>query len=132
MARVTSARFHRLFRHLALLSALLLAVMPTAGRLLQAGADPDRLLLSLCTRGGLSLVAVAADDLLRTAGGLPDVGAHGEGDCPYCPLLGQLLPVPGLALDFTGFAPPPLRVGFAVLPPAAYPRGLGSRGPPFG
>jgi hypothetical protein len=111
----------------ALLAVLLLALVPTFGRLAQAaGHDPldARGTVAMCTARGLERV--------------PDPGHpepaphHDNGDCAYCPLLGSAVPpAPQVALAAAPAPAPALctpsssaRVG------AQHPCGLGSRGPP--
>src|SRR5690606_33160223 len=116
---------------LALAAMLLLALLPTLGRLAQAGqgAAADAW-TQLCTVSGMTLVK------LPVSFGHPDAPAPDHGgsaaDCDYCPLLGNLVGrVAALLLVALGFAPAaavPLRTASPRRAP--YPTGLGSRGPP--
>ena len=116
---------------LALAAMLLLALLPTLGRLAQAGqgAAADAW-TQLCTVSGMKLVK------LPMSFGHPDAPAPDQGgsgaDCDYCPLLGNLVAtVAALLLVALGFASPasaPLRAAAPRRSP--YPSGLGSRGPP--
>lgn len=116
---------------LALAAMLLLALLPTFGRLAQAwqGAAADAW-TQLCTVSGMKLVK------LPVSFGHPDVPAPDHGgagaDCDYCPLLGNLVAtVAALLLVALGFAPPapsPRRTAAPRRFP--HPTGLGSRGPP--
>jgi hypothetical protein len=134
-------RSHRLFFRLALLAALLLATVPTLGRLLgPAAAVPapvHAMAMSMAMHHG---TAHAMETMAHGAphghapAGAPHSG-HGhehDGDCAYCPLLGSVLAAQTLALD----VPPPVIPRHAVRTEAAAPRiarlrgNLGSRGPP--
>jgi len=136
-----SARFHRHASRLALAAILLLALVPTLGRLAQAreaAAHATPWWAAMCTARGLQPVLLAPG--VREAGAIavttpapPPPSPHDAGsDCDYCPLLATALPV----------ALPPPSVPPAALPPALctpvaqvahaqpHPCGLGSRGPP--
>jgi len=117
-------------RALAMAAVLLLALMPSAARLLasRAGAGAHAGWVELCTMAGLKLVKL---DPAAPASPDPGAPAHG-GDCDYCPLLASL----------DAAAPPP-PMAFAPLPALPAPSlratqhlgaapsvGLGSRGPP--
>ncbi|WP_240099095.1 DUF2946 family protein [Thermomonas flagellata] len=93
---------------LALLAALLLALVPSLGRLWQA-AHEDPLLAQLdqlCTADGLASSHGLARWLAGSAEPPQDPSGHGHGgdDCDYCPLLAH-----------AATPPPPL----GVVPPAA-------------
>lgn len=124
-------RFHRLFLTLALLAALLLAVLPTVGRLAQSGKDSARTLVELCTDGGLRLVDLAADRRAADDARAPGLGGHGDGDCAYCSLHWQPLPLRPAVVVPIAFAPPPTDTGLDATPTPVRPTGLGSRGPPL-
>src|SRR5690606_23982691 len=98
-----AARFHAAMARLALAAALLLAAVPTLGRLApqlaQAAHAAQVELVALCTAQGLEYVDPAA---LQAGvhghpaghaghadhGGTPDrPHDHGAPDCAYCPLL---------------------------------------------
>lgn len=131
---------HHWFAHLALLAALLLAGMPTLGRLQQAlHAAVDAPMVALCTLRGLEHVPL---DALTAHSGKPSTVDHGspegghpqhaQDDCTYCPLLAGLL-VPSLATTGLPWAPVPsdgTRRPATTLPSAPSIPGLGSRGPP--
>lgn len=118
---------------LALAAMLLLALLPTFGRLAQAGqgAAGDAW-TQMCTVAGMKLVklpfAASQPDAPASMPGGSDMGA----DCAYCTLLGALgAAVVALVLALLAFAP----VGLSAWPgnpPRARrcPSGLGSRGPP--
>lgn len=123
---------------LACLAALLLALVPTLGRL--AGAQPRAggwensggHWTAICTAAGLEYVRLPAAG--EGAGG--DAGTpsgHAGADCDYCPLLASLL---FFALCLALF--PPCRRQVSSGRPGAgpcrgwrHPCGLGSRGPPL-
>ncbi|MGY0505874.1 DUF2946 family protein [Luteimonas sp. e5] len=119
----------------ALLAALLLALVPSIGRLHQAFATADAAMptMAMCTMDGMREVALPAWAVADPAAeaDTPDVprSAH---DCDYCPLLAGLLgvqpldPAAWLPSAFTGLLPlrDAPRVGMR------HPSGLGSRGPP--
>ena len=122
-----SRALHRHVGRLAFVAALLLALLPTVGRIAQAraaGHDAAPAWVELCTVQGLRTVLLPAS---------PAPDPHAGVDCEYCPLLAAAVaPVVG-ALS----VPPP------ALPPALctspapvtrtqpHPCGLGSRGPPL-
>lgn len=122
-----SPAFQRLFLHLALLATTLLAVVPTAGRLL--GGDGAGNWVALCTATGLTLVDLDALDAAKP--GSEPGRSHSAEDCAYCPLGASQLPIaalrwPGLT-DAPGRRPLPVE---RTDPGHVYPLGLGSRGPP--
>jgi hypothetical protein len=108
---------------LALLAMLLLASLPTAGRLL-ASARADAGLFGLCTSSGLKWVPVGDH------AGAP-AAAHDD-DCAYCPLLHALDP----PVVSAAWRPPPATPTAFVVEstsqrsPDAPRSGLGARGPP--
>ncbi len=132
-----NAAFHKSMARLALVAMLLLAVLPTVGRLAQPPAAGMRAgLEAMCTSAGLRLVdPTTMPHAGHHGGGGPDVPAHPhEGpDCAYCPLLASLavaLACLAVALcDGLPRAPAAMR---RVSPPRSrwHPCGLGSRGPP--
>lgn len=118
---------------LALLAVLLLALVPSLGRMLPAAAPQwPQAASELCTSTGLKWVAVDVGLFSGTPAPQPSMPAGGD-HCDYCPLAASLsLLVPPLAL----LAPSPLR-GTApawVAPRLRTPanlRGLGGQGPPL-
>lgn len=115
---------------LALAAILLLALLPTLGRLAQAGQGAAAgAWTQLCTMSGMKLVKLPPFSIGQPAAPAPD---RGGSDCDYCPLLSMLtLAVAALVLALLGFAPvtpAPRR----IRPPQIrlHPSGLGSRGPP--
>ena len=132
---------------LALLAALLLALLPTLGRLAQASTAPhtasiaQQALTALCTMEGMKQVALPVLAAASTHAHLQhDAPApmphHPQGDagqeCDYCPLLASLVALAAIAL---GLWPRPASA-LSMAPRAAirvahrHPSGLGSRGPP--
>ena len=144
---------HRLMTHLALLAILLLATLPTLGRVLSATApvlQPVTMPQAMHHMAGMAHGNHGAMATMPAMHHMPDGGAlvpaphiaqhpgggqhsgHGEGDCDYCPLLHSLLAMPGVALsaiDEAALPSPQFRM-FAAALPWHYPNGLGSRGPP--
>ncbi|WP_242111987.1 DUF2946 family protein [Luteimonas aquatica] len=121
---------------LALLAMLLLALLPTAGRLLQPmTARVPTTLAAICTTAGLKYVDLALFGASRTAQGEPDRSSHGHDgfDCDYCPLLATLT----VAVLWLALLSP--RLPARAIPPGRHaapaqrflPYGLGSRGPPL-
>lgn len=135
-------RFHHCMTRLALLAMLLLALLPTLGRLQASASDAlpphAEAVFALCTVNRLvpavldatSLATRAASELPASAG--DDDSTHVLSDCQYCPLLaGLALVIPAL-LAGLGVAH-----GLPSLPRAQrgpqhtlFIPGLGSRGPP--
>ncbi|MEZ5485248.1 MAG: DUF2946 family protein [Lysobacteraceae bacterium] len=125
--------FQRGMARLALAAMLLLALLPTSGRLLAGQPDTDGIWVQLCTRAGLVWVNLAADAAPATDLGAATGSLSGVGDCPYCPVLG------GIALPRTllpAFFPTSDRLAWTRWhqpdrPRDPHPSGLGSRGPPL-
>ena len=130
-----SRRFRQWMARLALAAILLLALLPTLGRLVEAGGQRlPPALVAMCTSAGLGLFA--PDRLTpgetSPAAGMP-AGTMAADDCPYCPLLAKIAP---LLLAILGlFAlPTPWRpnVREARGRRRAHVHGmLGARGPPL-
>lgn len=121
---------------LALVAMLLLATLPSIGRIVQSqradGIGPYW--AAICTMAGLQ----QADPLRQGAIGTPatpqPADPHGAApDCAYCPLLvAVVVAILWLALAWRS----PARLAPPALPDvarrkAAHPCGLGSRGPPL-
>lgn len=131
MIRGTHA--HTVMAGLSLTAVLLLALLPSIGRLASAhDADgPRTILMEMCTMAGEAHVSMVDPFELRDAPPPPS-GAHGDmADCAYCPLLATAL-MAMLWLVCTLLVPaqrttarPCARVS------ARHPCGLGSRGPPL-
>ncbi len=130
-----SRRFQHWMARLALAAILLLALLPTLGRLVEAGGQRlPPALVAMCTSAGLSLFAT---DRLppgesSPAVGMP-VGTMTMDDCPYCPLLAKIAPLV-LAILALFALPMPWRpnVREAHGRRRAHVHGmLGARGPPL-
>lgn len=123
--------FQRRVGGLALLALLLLVLVPTAGRLVDATADGAH-----AWHGGHAGATPAdphAAHAARSGGRETPRPAPGDADCDYCPLLASLLgPATILLLAAAGPRAPaitPLR--HAPRRAWLHPCGLGSRGPPL-
>jgi hypothetical protein len=118
---------------LALVAMLLLASLPTLGRLLPARGDssPGGAWAQMCTMAGLKLVKIAPAGSSSPA--IPGHDGHAGGsDCPYCPLanaiaalvvLVALVPLLPVLRSWPRHRTSPQAI-------RRYPCGLGSRGPP--
>ncbi len=88
---------------LAFAASLLLALLPTVGRLQQA-LDPDPLASgwnAMCTMRGLVVLPAPLQDLFAAvdaAAGERGDGDHAGDDCPYCPLLTAVVLLAGILL----------------------------------
>jgi len=116
---------------LALAAALLMAAMPTVGRVLaaaDAGARP--ILMELCTHAGIQLVDVSAfvGDPAPPAGGASAM----DPDCAYCVLATPLLAVLAVLLVLLRYPPRSPAARRSLPSPQGWRnlRGLGSQGPP--
>ena len=125
---------HALMQRLALAATFALLLVPTLGRLAQAGegtAAHDAW-GAMCTAAGLQLADHAHDTSHDPTAPRPAVPHH-AGDCAYCPLA-QALVAPSTAV-FAGAAPlpdvAPTRAPTARPAYFRHPNGLGSRGPPL-
>ena len=113
---------------LALVAILLLALVPTLGRIAQArtaaGADATPSWAALCTMQGLRTLASPA---------LPPLPQEKSGDCAYCPLLATTVTPSVAALSVPPIALPPALCtsNFEITRATPHPCGLGSRGPPL-
>ncbi|KRG41562.1 hypothetical protein ARC78_10850 [Stenotrophomonas pictorum JCM 9942] len=127
-----SSTLFRFIGRLGLLAGLLMALAPSASRVL-SGTGPQVLpgWTELCTSTGMHWVDTGAPSPSQTPFSEGPHAAMGE-DCSYCRLVDLLLPVIlflGLVLPraaaarLTGQPDPPLRLWQNL-------RGLGSRGPP--
>ena len=124
--------FQRRMTLLAIAAMLLLALLPTAGRLLAARSHAfDGAWAQMCTMSGLKLVKIAPDGPSNPAVPRHD-GDAGMADCPYCPLANAIV---ALVLWVVLVLPLPALRSWSrpwALPSIArrHPCGLGSRGPP--
>jgi hypothetical protein len=122
---------------LALFAILLLALVPTMGRLAQArsaGADATPSWAALCTVRGLESVPLppGAHGTTHGGDGIP-APPHGSGDCDYCPLLANAIPLavaPLSMLPAVAQAPALCTSRTSPTREEPHPCGLGSRGPP--
>jgi hypothetical protein len=136
MAAMPSVRRpHRFLAHLALVAMLLLAALPTVGRLAESSHSVRAALTAICTVQGMKFVDLGArSDLASPAKPAPDPAPHPGMDCDYCPILAATLAAVAIVL----LLPPPIR---RAVPPTLrrslpglgflHPCGLGSRGPPL-
>jgi hypothetical protein len=125
---------------LALVAMLLLATLPTLGRLQgaradSAGATARSAWAAMCTTAGLRDVALPATGHPATAGdhgGTPTGPAQG-GDCAYCPLLAAVVAALVLVAFFLPQRLPPCLCTWrrAAARTTLHPCGLGARGPPL-
>lgn len=129
-------RLRHLLLSLSLLAAVLLAAVPTLGRIAQAQQVPDAATLAanFCGDAHAPLHRMLALWQKEQALRQPMQSPHGEHtpDCDYCPLLASLVALAFIALGV--WSPGTrtfrlLRVGSAHLA-FRHPSGLGSRGPP--
>lgn len=123
-------RLQHLMRHLALAAILLLALVPTVGRLVDAGRDAPLAGLAMCTGDGLAWSSPAA---LFQGGDPVPVGTQLDADCDYCPLLASTVPVVLAALLLLPPPASPPSFDSTMAPPrdARLAHGLGARGPPL-
>jgi hypothetical protein len=129
-----NAAFQRRMTLLAIAAMLLLALLPTAGRLLSAGSEGPlgSAWAQMCTMSGLKLVKIAPDGTSNPAIPKPGSGDFGASDCAYCPLLNTLATsvlFVALALPMPALRSWPQRQ-FSQRAIRRHPCGLGSRGPP--
>lgn len=132
---MSRGRFYRCaFGWLSLTATLLLALLPSVGRLATSheNVGPRMILVEMCTMGSETRVSVV-DPFYLLETPAPAPMDHGNmPDCAYCPLLAATL----IALLWLAWALSPgartllpaLRVACT---PARHPCGLGSRGPPL-
>ncbi len=127
-------QFQHAFAWLSLTAVLLLALLPSIGRISNAqDATPRMLLVEMCTMGSNKLVSIVdpaslLDDQPRPA---PSVHVDMQ-DCGYCPLLATaLLAVLWFAIARLLHIPHHERVVHAFRLIERHPCGLGSRGPPL-
>lgn len=124
--------FHCWIGRLALAAALLLALVPTAGRLVGDAADGHGKPGHVDGKGHRG----HAGHSHGSHGSRGDVPAPAplqtHGDCDYCPLLAAMAAwhVPYILLAASSRLPMPVTTGEAANLPWRHPCGLGSRGPP--
>lgn len=127
-----NAAFQRRMTLLAIAAMVLLALLPTAGRLWSAGANASRgAWAQMCTMAGLKLVNIASAGSSTPA--VPGHDGHAGGsDCPYCPLanaIASLLLWVAVVLPLPVSRSWPRRHALQWVV-RGHPCGLGSRGPP--
>jgi hypothetical protein len=149
---IRRACFHVAMARLALIAALLLAAVPTLGRLapqvVQLAQGARAQLVALCTSDGLRYVDLATQHgdaqyaVDQQAGaahhdghpGAPPEKPHDHGapDCAYCPLLLSLLVAAAWLLWLRAATARGALPTWTDLPSCTFvhPCGLGSRGPP--
>lgn len=121
---------------MALVAVLLLALVPTLGRLAEQRTEGvGAYWAAICTMTGLKYVDLSqggiADQSPVPKPSQPD--SHPGMDCDYCPLLAAVMVLAlwlALAFPFAGNAFVPLRPMLARRR-QVHPCGLGSRGPPL-
>ncbi|MDR7191941.1 DUF2946 family protein [Luteimonas terrae] len=123
------------FAWLSLTAVLLLALLPSLGRLAHAqDASPRMILMEMCTMGSDTLVSIVdPHSLLDDAAPRPAPSEHLDmQDCGYCPLLATaLLAMLWFAIARLQRIPHRARIAHAFRPVERHPCGLGSRGPPL-
>lgn len=139
MIRFRSRAWQRPLARLALVAMLLLATLPTFGRLLGARAETAPAPASpawtaLCTVAGLRTVALPASWGHGAHGDpAPTPAGHAGDECAYCPLLAAVALV--VAGGLTGALQRQRQTlctwKSAQSRRALHPCGLGSRGPPL-
>jgi hypothetical protein len=128
--------FQRWLHRLALAATFALVLVPTFGRLAQAGQG-DALRDAwgaMCTVAGLTLDGDDAHGRTHDpAPRVPHAPHQGNGDCDYCPLLQALVAPKPPVLQAIAVVPAPAPAFAADLatPCFRHPTGLGSRGPPI-
>jgi len=125
--------FRNAFAWLSLTAVLLLALLPSIGRLASSHeTGPRTILMEMCTTGSETLIAMVDPfDLADTP--RPEPIDHGDmPDCAYCPLLATaLIAVLWLAWPLMQPATQHRALRVAVRARGWHPCGLGSRGPPL-
>lgn len=125
--------FQRSMARLALLAVLLLALVPTIGRVMEQRSDQiGPYWAAICTMTGLKYVDLSVND--GDKAGVPaPIKGHSDPDCAYCPLLASIVVLAlWWALGFPHLARPAcVAARAAPARKALYPCGLGSRGPPL-
>lgn len=118
---------------LALLASLLLACVPTLGRLHQSSNATAPHEVALCTVEGLKTVAAPLLAAFASQGEQGAPAPHQKKhDCDYCPLLASLLVFAAIVLLWLGITSHAALPRFASRDiPHCHPCGLGSRGPPL-
>jgi hypothetical protein len=139
-ARMRAPPFQRLMHRLALAATFALLLVPSIGRMAQAGQGEALRDTwgAMCTAAGLvyetTPTAQAHHQGHHDHGtpAMPGAPHHGSGDCDYCPLLQSMVVAKAPALVGIATLAPvaPAIVDSAAPPQFRHPTGLGSRGPP--
>ncbi len=130
-----SPRLRHLLHSLSLLAIVLLATVPTLGRLAEARRLPDAAELAIRFCGSVHTPVHRLIALWQQEDGLQRAAAQGDdvqhADCDYCPLLAALVSVAVLLLALLqGGLHRPGWVVISIHRLHLHPCGLGSRGPP--
>ncbi|WP_159681010.1 DUF2946 family protein [Luteimonas sp. 9C] len=126
--------YHNAFAWLSLTAVLLLALLPSIGRLAHAqDASPRMILMEMCTMGSDTLVSIVDPHSLLDDAPRPAPSKHLDmQDCGYCPLLATaLLAVIWCAIARLLHARHQAPVARVCRLAERHPCGLGSRGPPL-
>ena len=124
------SRQRNAFARLALLAALLLATVPTLGRLLAPEAAASTAHVAHAMHAMAGMQHAMSHDVAHLPA-IPPPHQH-DVDCPYCPLLGTVLATPLRALALAAPIPPAFDTPRFTDPhePVRHHGSLGSRGPP--
>jgi len=131
---ITGRRFQHAFAWLSLTAVLLLALLPSIGRIAHAQDAGARMIaMEMCTMGSDKLISIVDPHGLLDDSPRPAPSAHVDmQDCGYCPLLATaLLAVLWFAIARRLHVPHRTRVVHAFRLLERHPCGLGSRGPPL-
>ena len=144
-AAMQASALQRLMHRLALAATFALLLMPSIGRMAQAGQGEALRDAwgAMCTAAGLvyetTPTALTHHQIASHHGrhdhgtpAIPCAPHHGTGDCDYCPLLQSMVAAKAPALVGVAALAPvaPATVDAAAPPHFRHPNGLGSRGPP--
>ena len=139
-ARMRAPPFQRLMHRLALAATFALLLVPSIGRMAQAGQGEALrdAFGAMCTAAGLVYETTPTAQAHHQshhdhgAPAIPGAPHHGNGDCDYCPLLQTMVVAKAPALVGVATLVPvaPATVDVAAPPQFRQPNGLGSRGPP--
>lgn len=131
---IAGRRFQHAFAWLSLTAVLLLALLPSIGRIAHAQDTAPRMIaMEMCTMGSDTLISIVDPHNLLDDAPRPAPSAHVDmQDCGYCPLLATaLLAVLWWAIARLLHIPHRARVAQAFRLVERHPCGLGSRGPPL-
>ncbi|MCD9097295.1 DUF2946 family protein [Luteimonas fraxinea] len=131
---IAGGSVRKAFAWLSLTAVLLLALLPSIGRIAHAhDGAPRMILMEMCTMGSDKLVSIVDPHSLLDDAPRPAPSAHVDmQECGYCPLLAAaLLAVLWFAIARLLHVPQRARVVHAFRRVERHPCGLGSRGPPL-